>query len=561
MRKTIGFLLVALAAGIWAGWLWPPADAPIIRGDPPTRSSPALPSATYARPELVDVNGLEGRTAITSDRERLPSDSEEARGVWVLVQDERRQPLAQAKVSIHGPRSRVAGHTDPDGRLRTLVLPQDREVVASHPRWSTASLVLPADLPRDLLLVLSQAQSLAGRVVWRDGTPAPPRTKVVAWRDGYPPTELQIESLLGGADSPGLAITECREDGTFELQGLQADRYTVAAGGRGGITIRGFSGLSSGQGERHEVRIDPVYSAVVLLRTETGTELETPPYLFARGASWYVEGIDGEALEPLFGEPIGFVLTRHPGDRDWETRSLGSQLLLAKTATRTSQLTPIVYEVEIPGYAPAWTTVTAHPVGSPAPRYVVRLQDAGVRRGTVEVVGDGTLCRLRPDSATADVFGLLRLSGPQNEQITACVFKPFTGRALLEGIPFGTYAATFVLNDAGLQIPEVPATLEVRTQSALFFLDLAGLVMIEVQVFDEAGAVYTGSATFRIASRDLGTRFLDFRSGPYVLGPLPIGDYWIAVDRAPGYPRELQTSVPIRLDPGTNAVYALQLRR
>jgi hypothetical protein len=342
-----------------------------------------------------------------------------------------------------------------------------------------------------------------------------------------------------------VAIVQTDVDGRFQINGLAEGKYyALVAGGGGGMTIDETDRCLTGT-TPIDLTLNPVFSAVVHVRQADGAALPVSDGVYGQGATWIPPSIPQETVEPIIGLPSAYFLIVKMADWSWSQASVTDQLILVSSSLTHSKLEGIQFDVDVPGFFPATRELVALPISDTIPNYTIELRSTGVSRGVLKVRCVGTSSGMRPDSPTEYRLGVLSLVGESGDNITIAVAKPCGPDRLYDGIPYGIYHARFKFNDWYRDTPplnEAPATIVIGAAPSVFTIDATGSPLIQPLIKDSDGHEYTGQVTLRLFNKS-GTRFLAFRTSPYVIDGVAPGKYWLAIDRIPGVDRLSQLSI------------------
>ncbi|MFT7485090.1 MAG: hypothetical protein ACI9F9_000936 [Candidatus Paceibacteria bacterium] len=156
-----------------------------------------------------------------------------------VVLDDQQQPIAGValRVAIPGPAGESSGtlretESNPDGTfvLDHVITGENLEVTARHDEYTQGKLRLEEKLRdnqtlRNLELLLSQGETITGRVVFGDGVPAV--AAIVRVSIDLASVELAMMGQVAGRARPREAETD--ETGHFTIRGLSSDKFKLVA--------------------------------------------------------------------------------------------------------------------------------------------------------------------------------------------------------------------------------------------------------------------------------------------------------------------------------------------
>lgn len=516
-------LALGLLAGLGVTHCADKPESPELPG--PAQEVPRLTigDAVYARPSLLDgrqpASPVEGEDIVSG-----ASDATTPIAVYVFRAS---MPVDGAAVYL-GDSSRYwrVGETDAYGAWRGQRSISTCRVAAQSQGFATERASLSEDTNM-VTLDLEEEGVIQGRVTWSDGNSAR-EAFVAAWEDGHPPNPDSVRcSLSSGTDSVAeFELTRTDAEGRFRLAGLGKNSgYTLSAGMPGGASSE-HSGIFPGA-DGLEIELESLYGVVVVLADSDGGPIQAGSRLFGRGPVWRVEDLDASAVQEC-GPALSLagVSARMLGGHG---RRLDSQLLLYRTRGQPEKIT-IHYEVEVPGYKSAWTTLHAFRLDQAARYQEISLVRQESRRGVVRVTVRGlpvdAAFRKRPlgmvflaSGATALNFGIP----------IPC------DRYEVDKIPAGEYRWRFENKDWPFSYPSSPGVIVIGNAPAELSIDLSGLGGLVLDARTPGDQAYTGAIRFLLTD-PMGKRrsFLAFDSAPYFACGFQPGEYMVRVDWCPG---------------------------
>jgi len=456
-----------------------------------------------------------------------PAQEQETLPIEVRVVS-RSAPISKAVVSIHGlGHATVMGETDEAGVLRGRYSRSASAVVAQAEGFETGHVRLGAETSV-VTLELDAEGVILGRVLLSDGTPAREGVRVAAWLDGHPPGDVAVrvasESHRGVV--PEVVVRHTDKEGRFRIDGLsRQSNYTVTAGSPGAIATE-VKGIQPGP-EEILLELEWLFGVVVDLVDSDGEPLHAGERLFGRGPVWSTEEDSVTAVTNAMPSlSLARVESRLLGG---EGRRLDRQLILYRSRDRSDKVA-VQFEVEVPGYQPAWTELNAYRLDQETRRQVIPLVRLSSQWGAARIASKGlpidVVSRRRP-------LGMIFLT---NGTTTFNFGVPVPCDEYEVGhIPVGEYRWRFENKDWPFSYPPQPGTLAIGPTPSELVLDFSGLGGLSLDVKEIDGRPYTGAIRFSVVDPVRRMKsYLAFESTPYVAYGLPPGEYSVALDWAPG---------------------------
>ncbi len=564
-RAGLVIVVLALATCIVVRWVRqshepnPQPSVQLIRGAVP------VPASRIPTPHANTRSDLQPqRTPI--DRDGANSISAEVSAISVLVLGTDDSPVPNAAVSVDGVNTgKSASRTDTQGRceldLGTAQPPNYLVVVAAG--WEAARQLIPASVPKELVVHLQVGVRLAGTVRWRTDQAIVEGATVFAWRDGCVPRREDVVAAGLGENRFGSRLMSTVTDkvGHFEFIALCRERgYTVSAITAGGISLQRVEGCNSARPQPVMIDLDAVFGAVVRLRSSEGGLPRCGKHVFGRGPAW--EAIDdGDAIAQIPVECASLL----PEDARELPSSVGfDRFVLLSARERTRQSVGIEYAVELAGYQAVATRFEATQFDKSMPEYEVRLAPTATNWGAIEITCSGGVSTgIAPDSSSNNVLGTVHLIGESGDRWAVIVPKPCTDQPqTIDGIPYGTYQVYFQMRDRAWEYPPANARLTIDIGPRPFVFDIpmdpVGAVLLAVR--EPKGDDYDGELIIRLRCKSDNT-YVAFNRGPFVLENLPCGDYEIAIERLAGADCYNQSLCPFSVTQGIIATPTLTLVR
>jgi hypothetical protein len=309
------------------------------------------------------------------------------------------------------------------------------------------------------------------------------------------------------------------------------------------------------------IKLSAFVAAQLHLREPGGRPLQVSPDAYGRGMSWTAENSSWSVLPDT---PPEFLLL--VDEAFWDARPVHPHdplLLFVGEAEHGTDLR-VQYDVEVPGYQPAWSEVLLRPVSRTVPAYDVVIEPLSSRWGSLLIRCSGTFADIVPDSTTNALIGSLRMTCHAergDSMVVIPVRKPCAGEHVIDGLPYGEYTGVFVRRDwvPTNQRGEPPIAFTIGQSRAEVFLEVADVGALRIELSDSAGARYTGEATFR-ARKGNSDAYFTYRRAPYVLDGLEPGEYTVVLERLPGVDAPSVKRVTTEVTAGGVADLAMYLK-
>ncbi len=505
-------------------------------------SIPEVGPQSGLAPPLVGAVFTPARTRIDAAEPEGSSASQGSGELSVVVFDGAGAELAGATVALQARGGVLSSQlSDASGTVRFSRLSQDAALelcvrAEGHETWVRE---LESPLPTEYEVNLAWGSSLAGGVIFPDGTTPGEGVRVLAWPLGYAPAATTATAVPGGAIPAGLRTALTDEHGRFVIDGLPSGgRWVVSAAGAGCL-CRNKATLELPHG--NEVLLDVQHAYLAAVRVESaGAPPRTSKELFGRGSGFSIKGHGAKFVPPVLvvtemaalGLPLDLVLSE---------RARNERLLLATSLEPRPDGVLVAYANHIPGYRLAWSELLAGPLRGDAPVYVIEVEQETEGFGALELRLSGGSLGLLGEILSDRPLGELRLTNTDTGEILNLNVPRSAGMTRrFESIPIGSYWARLNIYEGGMVFPhsDDPAMGVLIEEGHVETLDMkvedAGSLCLLLMQPDNTE--YAGFAYFNLVEAE--TRRLVsnvFERGPYVLEGLPAGEYELQFEGLPGF--------------------------
>ncbi len=459
---------------------------------------------------------------------------------------------------------RRLGATDSEGRLRVApALADPLVLVAKAEGFAPKDVALWDPVPADVEVRLVRGASISGFVVLGEAAmPAGSGTTVIAWAGAFPPMDIVRRAMR---NDPRCHVTWTDNDGAFRLEGLAPDSTYALVAGTSGYAMARDAFPDVEVGARDVVlRLDRLFGAVVKLVEEGGDELRLPSNLIPVGnLPVNVGSVPGTYLQqPNFALELAGI--------EEGVRSVARDQYLFLGDDERSELGPLLYSAQYPGYAPVDHEFYALPVEQSVAEVEIPFVPYDQPRGSLRVVFEGVELGEGARSGVnngASAGKLVLKPESWGSPVHVHVEDPFQGDLLIENIPHGAYRPKFTLVSSRFMREEYDA-IEIGDTPATWTVDLSACGRVELRLQRMDGSLYSGPAHFTLMEGEITAEapegyagMLLFTESPYVLAAVRGGTYTLI----PGYPdalasRDFQGHV-MEVVPGTTTVETLYLAR
>lgn len=545
---SAGAILLAL------GYVW------LFRGQEPVhRGHPFIPEAKFRDATVQHEPDPFGEANNTREPATPESIAALTRASTIRVRSNTGSVIPRASVWLLAPAAMRLGETDALGVFESRLPEAGAFVLAATAQGHvTASLSYEAEPPAEVEFELEVESEITGVVTWSDGHESAVGCSVAAWVDGYRPDRAAFEQVRRGVPVPNLVMATTAEAGAFTLRGLSArSRYTLTAATIGGLVLHEAQGNAPGGGSAR-LELAPVFAGIVQLQEVNQRPLRAGSKVYGRGPGWFQVAEEGEA-ETIIGIPSACFLILDSDLSSLSPTTMPVQMVLLSAPSRSQLLDGVVYEVEVPGYDPVWSSLRIPPLSGRPKTFTLFLSPNAAEWGTLHVRVEGPSLEIQPDGA-GKLLGLLQLVDENGRLVGTPIPKPVGRTVVVEGIPYGRYQARLRLLDGSGYLPA-----EDRTAPVTIGKDVAQLVLdattrgcMLVRLNHTGGQSYEGAAVIRLYGPQ-GTTYVTFDEAPYALEALAPGTYTVYLDSIPGRADLGTAKASVTVDPGSVATPAIQL--
>ena len=459
--------------------------------------------------------------------------------------------------------ARPIGSSGPDGQVEldfprrawTALVARRADLGSTRVSWREVA-------PREVELRLGESESLAGRVLFESGAPAPAGMTVLAvptrlarWAMG-----LGLEQL---ADNPEFGRTQSSADGAFRIEGLnRGERYALHCGGRGCVAIDGQLSVEPGD-ERIELRVARCYGVLLEFVDVSGASACVPEVFGTRGS--FDMSIHDANAEFVLNLPPSARLALGPIDSISPAPT--SQLILLRSARDLSELGPIEYRCWLPGYSAVLAECFALPVDNGVARHEQPIVRDAADFGAFQLLAEPAGALLQRSAGRHGPIATLELtpagrSGTSVRVLRADRADPWR----FECVPFGSHEVVFVSQPETEHSRLSLGAITIGPQSAQLPLPTRrlGALTLHVQLDDGreyAGELVAGLGSLSAPGTPANTPIVGattvFRHAPYEFALLPPGEYrvWISEPGLGSAPAD------VRVAPGESTQVALRVLR
>lgn len=434
---------------------------------------PLVAEHRTGRSEVVNgkTSPAEGGELVTSTEELC----------LTLLDERTREPVEGGLVKqVHGKGSQHV--TGSDGRVNLRVR-GEKSLAVSADGYRTR-FVLVDEKGGDCTVLLKPGEVISGHVS-KNGSGFSGAT-VVAW-PAHLATKLTAEMVRVG--DPRLSIGSSRDDGSFELEGLDPDEsYCIVAG----ADSLGSWPVTRGIRPGAEVRLilKPVFGVVVRYQDLDGRLPEIPDGLFLGGRLPY--SVPDEVTVLPIPSPF-FALFGVEGIPDHTDP--GSYVILVGGEAEAADAGPFSFTASLPGYVSATEDVWAFPMDHGGiQEHVVRLVPLNQGRGRLRIRFRGT----EGFQGSSIAQRLFLSDRTRHTFLREASFEDW----IIEGIPNGKYGTILLIPGAGSMLPSRGDrnVVEIADNEATWEIDLSSCAGLHIEVLEADGHPYAGPLSFRLLS-------------------------------------------------------------
>lgn len=466
--------------------------------------------------------------------EASPEESvaEANRAVLLRVLGPNDEPVAGALVTgLAEAKGNLIGSTSSDGGV--LLTPKEfgsEGLAIMAEGFISTEVAIAPPFPDQVDVHLARGAAISGFVLDTEGLPAREGMTVMAVSPLYYFDDRALGLTLSG--SPLIPLTYTDTNGQFMLSGLNPDlHYRLFAAGHGLVAFDEKLTAMPGTVDV-ELTARPVYGVLVCPRDEFGnppkaarlegqldsatSEAQHAHILHASKWTPRLLGVDRvtEAQAPYYDRYLFFTTERDLGDS-----------------------IPIRYRLRIPGYEPVDAELNALRLADrvPVQQQLVKRTCAGFGKVTVVVTPPSRVdALLRAVSSGRECRLLLReiVMGHRFEARLKDLAP--SGMELIDGVPYGDYAVTFVAPHSLFAYPDnnhAPVMVRIGPEPALLDVPISAFGTIELRILTADHHLYSGpvlGSHVRLDNSQMDVFY--FSTPPYRIPLMPGAEYRMELD-------------------------------
>jgi len=481
--------------------------------------------------------------------------------IRVVAENNAGPPIPGCEVYLE---ARSAGVTDRNGALTIEVDTESSEaIVLRVGPHGFAPVELELDLRESLtepiVVVLVKESFLHGQVRIASGEAPRSLVRVACSRSDRWPDAAVMELAFAGVPTPRIRVVDAAADGSFVIGGLEAGLSYMLMPFSCGYTPNGDFPVATTMDSPVTLIVAPLFGALVVVRGPGGSELPTSPHLLGGGPGW--DSTLPSGAEGLFPTPAQVSLIGRycagesaPFMPSGATGSWASTLLLfaGGEGHRVEEASAVDFGVHVPGCEPVNERIPVAWLGHGLQRTTVIVRALTDCFGTIQVPSQ------LPLPAGWKAPGVLTLRSEFSKESYAYPIDVADPSSLVvEGVPCGEYRVSFAARDSLYRwsMPSDATLLRVGNSGAASLAPLVApeLGALEVHFVGSKDEEYDGSVVFSLEFGEGASTIgqsVEFFEGPYRVGLVPPGSWYVRVIQMNGERRPLEPRTPVEVVTG-----------